>query len=62
MAKFIEHLLCCPKGCITENCPFSETRKLPFEEKVNWVMTRSNDEIREMLSFHQNCLDQTVLT
>ena len=60
MAEFINLLLCCPKEDTPERCPFCEIRKLSFEQKVNWIMTQSNDEVYDTLSFHQGCMGHSV--
>jgi len=56
VGEFINLLLCCPKGGNAESCPLCEVRKLSFEEKVQWVMSQSKDEIMETLTFHQSCI------
>jgi hypothetical protein len=60
MAEFIDLLLYCPKGDSLECCPFSEVRKLSFEEKAIWVMSQPKDEILKILSLHRNCMLQTL--
>jgi hypothetical protein len=56
ITEFIKVMLCCPRRDTHDHCPFDESRKLPLNEKINWIMTQSKDDILEKLAFHRNCI------
>ncbi len=47
---------------MSECCPFYEVRKLSFEEKITWVMSQQKDDLVDILSYHQSCRDQSILS
>ena len=50
-------LMECPFKKCTEVCPIEEKRKaLSLEEKVRYIENVGDDEVKELLDYHRQCL------
>ncbi len=46
----------CPFGGNPKDCRLYERRKLPMEEKIEWMKSLSGDELLKMYQVHCECL------
>jgi len=44
-----------------EDCPLYELRRLPVEERLAWLASKTDKELERLLSYHTKCLDQKVV-
>ena len=49
-------LIACPLGKSSEDCPLSDVRSLPPEERDNWPNSLADSEIQSLYSTHYECL------
>lgn len=53
-------LLRCPLGDNPEDCPLYDIRKLPIEERVAWLQSKTDDEVVALFQQHVQCLKYKV--
>lgn len=53
-------ILRCPLGDNPEDCPLYEIRKLPIEERVEWLNARTDEEVTELFALHSKCLEEKL--
>lgn len=53
-------ILRCPLGGNPEDCPLHEVRKWPVEERIAWLVSRTDQEVVELYNYHINCLEQKM--
>jgi hypothetical protein len=53
-------LVACPYGDPLPDCPASELRKIPIEERIRGIMYMSVDELDLLLARHARCVAQTI--
>lgn len=46
----------CPFGGNPKDCPLYERRKLPMNDKIEWVKSLSDDELLKAYQVHCECL------
>jgi hypothetical protein len=49
-------LLRCPFGDNPKDCPLHGIRKLPVEERLEWLESKTNAEVVELYQQHRDCL------
>lgn len=49
-------LLRCPLEDNPKDCPLCEIRKLPLEERITWLASKSDIEVVELYHQHTDCL------
>ncbi len=61
-ARFGMHarILRCPLGNNPEDCPLYEVRKWPIEERVNWLNSKTDQEVIELFALHLECLERKL--
>ena len=50
----------CPLEITPEDCPLKEIRKMPMEERVIWIESKSDREIVELFQHHVKCLKENL--
>ena len=53
-------ILRCPIGDNPADCPLHETRKLPVEDRLAWLESKTDEEVLELYSYHTNCLEERL--
>ncbi len=53
-------LIACPMGKSLESCPLNDFRKFPLEDIVKLTMTMDEDQLDEIIEYHQKCLHERV--
>ena len=58
-AKYALHgrVLRCPLGGNPRDCPLHELRKLPLEERMDWLETQTDEELIALYEQHNACLE-----
>ncbi|MDD3275595.1 MAG: hypothetical protein PHP93_00945 [Kiritimatiellales bacterium] len=55
-------ILRCPMGSNPAFCPLHDIRLLPVEERIQWLESKSDEEVDELFLYHQRCVrHQTLL-
>ena len=56
MALLMGLAVACPVGQDNPaDCPLHEVRDLPLIQRVAWVKARTQDEVKNILSYHRTC-------
>ena len=55
-------ILRCPLGGNPEDCPLHEIRKMPIEDRLTWINSKTDEEIKELLMQHIDCLEKKSTT
>ncbi|MEN8173468.1 MAG: hypothetical protein ABFS03_11395 [Chloroflexota bacterium] len=53
-------ILRCPLGDNPEDCPLYEIRKWPMEKRLDWLNSRTDEEIIALYSRHNDCLEHKL--
>ena len=48
-------ILRCPLGGNPKDCQFHELRRRPLEERINWLMNQSDEEVVDTYNRHIEC-------
>ena len=57
LSQVLHLSLACPfDDCNTSNCPLDKVRKLPLEERTEWVCSLSDEDLEYLTTYHQICL------
>ena len=61
-AKLALHgrILRCPLGGNPEDCPLHEIRKLPLEDRINWLESNTDEEVIALYEQHSKCLQRKL--
>ena len=51
-------ILRCSMGDNPTDCPLHEIRKLPVEERIAWLDSKSDDELMGLFQYHVRCLGE----
>lgn len=54
-------ILRCPLGDSTATCPLNHIRELPVQDRIEWLDSRSDAEVIELFSYHNNCQEERLL-
>lgn len=49
-------ILRCPLGGNPPDCPLHGIRKLPLEDRIAWLESRTDDETIDLYQLHKKCL------
>jgi hypothetical protein len=49
-------ILRCPLGNNPKDCPLHEIRKLPVEERLTWLNSKTSEEVQQLFRQHLECL------
>lgn len=57
-ARFAMHarILRCPLGGNPSDCPLHDVRKLPVNERIEWLEARRDEEVVDLYRRHTACL------
>ena len=55
-------ILRCPLGDNPEDCPLHDIRKMPVEDRLTWLNSKTDEEIRVLLEYHIDCLERKSMT
>jgi len=58
-ARFALHgrILRCPLGGNPSDCPLHELRKLPVEQRIAWLESKTDEEVIDLYHQHNACLE-----
>lgn len=57
-SKCVVPLLNCPKAKSHPDCPFAHIRKLEIVESIHWLKSRTDKQLRAILTHHRKCSTQ----
>ena len=49
-------ILRCPLGDNPKDCPLHEIRKMPIEDRLAWINSKTSKEVQELFGQHLDCL------
>lgn len=49
-------ILHCALGGNPPDCPLYEIRKLPIDERMEWLNTKEDEELMQLFNYHIKCL------
>ena len=53
-------ILRCPVENNPVGCPLHTVRQLPVEERIDWLKSKTDDEVMALYAQHIDCLDERV--
>ena len=53
-------ILRCPLGGNPEDCPLHEVRTWPMEERLDWLGSKTDEEVVELYTRHSDCLEHKL--
>lgn len=53
-------ILRCPIDDNPEDCPLHEIRKIPLEERIAWLDSKSDEEVVDLYRRHVKCLRRKI--
>ena len=51
-------ILRCPLGGNPADCPLYEIRKLPLDDRLKWLDSKTDFELIQLFGYHMKCLDE----
>lgn len=53
-------ILRCPVAENPKDCPLYEIRLLPIEKRIEWLNSKSEEQVEALYSYHIRCMDKKL--